>query len=127
MQQALQWRHLFTTFTGSLYQIIRNFGWRATFLSTVPIAIALFIIIWRFNYDVKKPDHTTPYYMSKTVDIKGAITLTVFVTSCLIALTLLETDQGSKVSQMAAFLTAGGVALALFIAVEKRSKEPLVI
>lgn len=106
--------------------IISNFGWRATFLSTLPIAIALFIIIWRFNYDVKRLDQTTPYYMSKTVDIKGAITLTIFVTSFLIALTLLETGQGSKVSQMAAFLTAGGVSFALFIVVEKRSKAPLV-
>jgi MFS family permease len=37
-------------------RIISNFGLRTTFLSTVPIAIALFIIIWRFNYDVKKLD-----------------------------------------------------------------------
>ena len=105
--------------------IINNFGWRATFLSTVPIAIALFMIIWRFNYGIKKLDQTKPY-LSRTVDIKGAITLVIFVTSFLIALTLLETGQGSNMAQVAAFLTAGGVALVFFIAVERRSRAPLV-
>jgi MFS family permease len=105
--------------------IINNFGWRATFLSTVPIAIALFMIIWRFNYGIKRLDQTKPY-LSRTVDIKGAITLMIFVTSFLLALTLLETGQGSNMAQVAAFLTAGGVALVFFIAIERRSRSPLV-
>ena len=107
--------------------IISNFGWRATFLSAVPITIVLFIIIWRFKYDAKPQADKVKQYVSRTVDIKGAVTLAVFVTSFLLSLTLLETGQGSNMANMAAaFLTAGIVSLVVFIVVERRSKEPLV-
>jgi MFS family permease len=108
--------------------IVSNFGWRATFLSAVPITILLFITIWRFKYNDKPPplpDKVKPY-VSKTVDIKGAITLAVFVTSFLIALTLVETGQGFDMENMTFFLTLGGVSLAIFIVIERRSKQPLV-
>jgi MFS family permease len=59
--------------------IISNFGWRATFLSAVPVSIALFIIIWRFNYNTKPSPDKVKSYVSRTVDIKGAITLAVFM------------------------------------------------
>ena len=105
--------------------IISNFGWRATFLSAVPITIVLFIIIWRFKYNAKPQADKLKQYISRTVDIKGAIALAVFVTSFLLALTLLETSQGSNMANMeAAFLTAGIVSLVVFIVVERRSKEP---
>jgi MFS family permease len=106
--------------------IISNFGWRATFLSAVPITIVLFIIIWRFNYNIKPQADKVKQYASRSVDIKGAITLAVFVTSFLLALTLLETGQGSNMANMSAFLTVGIVSLMVFIVVERRSKEPLV-
>src|SRR5919107_2180724 len=107
--------------------IISNFGWRATFLSAVPITIVLFIIIWRLKYDAKPQADKVKQYVSRTVDIKGALTLAVFVTSFLLALTLLETGQGSNMANMAAaFLTAGIVSLVVFIVVERRSKDPLV-
>jgi MFS family permease len=106
--------------------IISNFGWRATFLSAVPITIVLFIIIWRFNYNAKPQADKVKQYVSRSVDIKGAITLAVFVTSFLLALTLLETSQGSNMANMSAFLTVGIVSLMVFIVVERRSKEPLV-
>jgi MFS family permease len=60
------------------------------------------------------------------VDMKGAITLAVFVTSFLIALTLVETGQGFNLGNMAFFLSAGGLSLAVFIVIERRSKEPLI-
>ena len=106
--------------------IISNFGWRATFLSAVPITIVLFIIIWRFNYNIKPQADKVKQYASRSVDIKGAIILAVFVTSFLLALTLLETGQGSNMANMSAFLTVGIVSLMVFIVVERRSKEPLV-
>jgi MFS family permease len=106
--------------------IISNFGWRATFLSAVPITIVLFIIIWRFNYNAKPQADKVKQYVSRSVDIKGAITLAVFVTSFLLALTLLKTGQGSNMANMSAFLTVGIVSLMVFIVVERRSKEPLV-
>src|SRR5919197_349823 len=68
--------------------IISNYGWHATFLSTIPIAITLFIVIWRFNYDRRRepweqvPQHSPPHAsVPKGVDIKGAVTLATFVTS----------------------------------------------
>jgi MFS family permease len=107
--------------------IISNFGWRATFLSAVPITIVLFIIVWRFEYNAKPQVDKVKQYLSRTVDIKGAITLAIFVTSFLLALTLLETGQGSNMTNMGAtFLTAGIVSVVVFIVVERRSKEPLV-
>ena len=106
--------------------IISNFGWRATFLSAVPITIVLFIIIWRFNYNAKPQADKVKQYASRSVDIKGAITLAVFVTSFLLALTLLETGQGSNMANLSAFLTVGIVSLMVFIVIERRSKEPLV-
>src|SRR5215210_383652 len=67
--------------------IINNYGWHATFLSTIPIAIALFLIIWRFDHEAKKPQQpqsevAKPAYIPaipKGVDIKGALTLATFV------------------------------------------------
>jgi MFS family permease len=110
--------------------IINNYGWHATFLSTIPIAIALFVIIWRFNYERKRePWEQVPQYMSspaaipRGVDIKGAVTLATFVTSFLIALTLLETN---TTGQMATFVAIGAVALGLFVVIERREKVPLV-
>jgi Major Facilitator Superfamily len=92
----------------------------------VPITIALFITIWHFNYNAKAgPDKMKPC-VSGAVDIKGAITLAVFVTSFLIALTFVETGQGLDLGNIVLFLTAGGVSLAVFIVIERRSKEPLV-
>ncbi len=112
--------------------IISNYGWHATFLSTIPIAIALFVVIWRFSYErthepwEKAPQHPPPAAIPKGVDIKGAVALATFVTSFLIALTLLETDSGQSIGQMATFVAIGAAALGLFVAIERREKVPLV-
>jgi MFS family permease len=106
--------------------IVTNFGWRATFLSAVPITIVLFITIWRFNYNTKPASDKVKPYVLGTVDIKGAITLAMFVTSFLMALTLVETGQGFNLDNMGFFLTIGAVSLIVFIFIERRSNEPLV-
>jgi len=109
--------------------IISNYGWHATFLSTIPIAIALFVLIWRFNYENKResqeqaPQQMPPVAVPKSIDIKGAVTLATFVTSFLIALTLLETNAPG---QVAAFIAIGAAALGLFVIIERREKVPLV-
>jgi MFS family permease len=69
-----------------------------------------------------------------TLDVKGAITLAVAITSFLLVITYLEigtgtgtgtgTDRSSTIS-IASFLIAGIISLALFILVEKRSASPL--
>ncbi len=139
--------------------IINNYGWHATFLSTIPIAAALFIIIWRFKISpaqqqqqqpqwqkqaseakVKLPYSSPPTHpagksssssipaASRTVDIKGAILLATFITSFLIALTLVETgsDNSNGIEQVAFFAALGAATLALFIILERRSAAPLV-
>ncbi|MFZ0202652.1 MAG: MFS transporter [Nitrososphaeraceae archaeon] len=72
------------------------------------------------------------------IDIKGAITLAVAITSFLLVLTYLETGSGgnnnnnnnsidsSSTIPIASFLAAGIISLALFILIEKRSAAPLV-
>jgi MFS family permease len=113
--------------------IISNYGWHATFQSTIPIAISLFVIIWRFNYERKHeqweqtPQSTpSPRAVPKGIDIKGAVTLATFVTSFLIALTLLETNTSQSTDDMVAFVAIGAIALGLFVIIERREKVPLV-
>src|SRR4029079_8684325 len=137
--------------------IIQNYGWRTTFFTIIPIAIALLVIIRRFvnvdkaadlhqlqpekerkkvmeynkirsneNNDNKKKNETT-----NQIDIKGAITLAITVTSFLLVLTFMETSgggtAGSSSSQiMSAFLVVGVIALILFVILERRAKYPLI-
>jgi len=114
--------------------IINNYGWHATFLSTIPIAIALFFIIWRFDHEARhteqsetaaKPNANIPA-VPKSVDVKGALALATFVTSFLMALTLIETGSSGGIAQVVLFLALGGATLALFIIIERRTKVPLV-
>ncbi|HEX2014739.1 MAG TPA: MFS transporter [Nitrososphaera sp.] len=116
--------------------IISNYGWHATFLSTIPIAIALFVIIWRFDYERRKESgerveqvQAPSADLPKSVDIKGAVALAVFVTCFLLALTLLETgieDDARAIGQIGVFLAAGVASLILFIPIERRARAPIV-
>src|SRR5947209_15590905 len=81
--------------------IINNFGWHATFLSIVPVAIILWVIINKFIRDNKVESETstslgqppsTKYSREQqkrvsSIDLKGAIALAVTITSFLLALT----------------------------------------
>lgn len=137
--------------------VINNYGWHATFLSTIPIAILLFIVVWRFHHETKqdleqhkqyparqlqqqtrtsKPSSSaasasaSPFnnpLVSRSIDIKGAFALAAFITSFLIALTLIETGSGNTgVDEIVLFLLLGIATLILFIFIERRSKVPLV-
>jgi MFS family permease len=127
--------------------IIQNYGWEATFLSAIPIAIALFIINSKFNYEKQaleirrgeNPDRMTRdtpmtvegHPKKGTVDIKGAITLAAFVTLFLLVLTLSETSgndaSSSGLPVLVYTLIAIGIAsFALFVFIERREKYPLV-
>ena len=69
-----------------------------------------------------------------TIDVKGAVTLAVAITSFLLVLTYLETggsgnnnpSESSSTTLIAGFIVAGIISLALFIVIEKRSTSPLV-
>jgi MFS family permease len=131
--------------------IIQNYGWQATFLSAIPIAIVLFVINSKYNYEKQHPEArqgessdrmsretptTVSHPMKEKIDVKGAITLATFVTSFLLALTLSETSGnngsssssggGGSVSLVFTLIALGIATFALFVIIERREKHPLV-
>ena len=111
--------------------IIQNFGWKATFLSMIPISIALLVIITRFIH-VEEPHLQTKNEKigengnKNKIDIPGAITLTVSVSAFLMALTMVENGDSSNSFEMFGLLVIGIVYLILFALIERRSSSPLV-
>src|SRR5919108_505306 len=110
--------------------IIQSFGWHATFLSIVPVAIILWVIINRFIRgdntisEVAEREETSleadgntksePNPTSadgdningrKSLDIKGAVTLAVTIASFLLALTYVGNSSGSSGSSNVSVFT----------------------
>src|SRR5919197_5210107 len=72
--------------------IIQNFGWQATFLAVLPVAIALWLIIVKFVH-VRSPEAIAANSGSKpsndrTIDIKGALLLAATIVSFLAGISL---------------------------------------
>ena len=99
--------------------IVQNYGWRTTFFTIIPIAVALLIIIRRYinvnqgeqehqqqeqqeeqiqsqivrnNNTSKIKENNSGKKSANQIDIKGAIALAVTVTSFLLVLTFVETS-----------------------------------
>ena len=145
--------------------IVTSFGWRATFLFIMPIAIILFAIIAKFVYvreqeqqqlvsnkasefccrfthvrkDILLTENANMYAssnindnadsrqrLSKSIDIKGAITLSVAIISFLVTLQFLEKAGSNDLIQIIMFSVASIVSLILFIAIEKKALSPLI-
>src|SRR5712691_10307780 len=128
--------------------IINNFGWHATFLSIVPVAIILWVVINRFIRDNKPESETSinlgqppstkysrkqPKATAKrvsSIDLKGAIALAVTIASFLLALTYIgnSNNLNSTSTQITvvslALLSIGS--LALFVIIERRAASPLI-
>ncbi len=106
--------------------IIQNFGWQATFLAILPVAIALWLIIVRFVH-VQSPTSIEASNGSppndRTVDIKGTLALTATIISFLAGITFLESE--GAMYQVAGLFAASGASLAAFIVIEKRVRSPL--
>ncbi len=145
--------------------IVQNYGWQSTFFTIIPITIALLLVIWRFIHVIdsrdddqsqnrprileganisktsSRDDNSTLSKASNQIDIKGAITLAITVTSFLLVLTLIETS-GSNIMAASGndnypsnanssalvlpFLIIGIIAFAFFVIIERREKYPLV-
>jgi MFS family permease len=134
--------------------IIQDYGWQATFFTIIPIAITLFAIIRRFinvdeesgpQQDVRSIQNIEIGAKTRTnigskssgsqIDIKGAITLALTVTSFLLVLTYMETGNlgnssngnASYISlEVVFFLVTGIISFILFIMIERRAKYPLI-
>ena len=141
--------------------VIENFGWRATFLFIIPIALTLFAIIKKF-IDVKENEkqHTVSDKNSEfccrfihvrkdillsesgnqqesivkrdnqihhSIDIMGAITLSITIVSFLILLQLLEkASLSNNFTQVAILSMAAITSLVLFVIIERKTETPLI-
>jgi MFS family permease len=131
--------------------IVENLGWRATFLSIIPISIILWCVIRRFIHDDQKiPENVgkdakdvnpinnsnnsvnkfkkdnNSDVQTKSIDVKGVIALSATITSFLIALSYSDTDDVTSSIQIIIFLSIGIVSLMLFVIIERRSEFPIV-
>ncbi|MER5175624.1 MAG: MFS transporter [Candidatus Nitrosocosmicus sp.] len=108
--------------------IVELFGWRMTFLSIVPFAIILLFIIIKFIHVIS--EKLVSKMGNSVIDVKGTLTLIVIVSSFLIALTILPNSTSDNknnnliVTILLFFLSAA--LLPLFIAIQKKSKDPLI-
>ena len=114
------------------------FGWRFTFISISPLALILTLIIMRFIH-VKQEDggdDNNHIPLKKSIDIKGAITLTVTISSFLISITLLgnsdSTDFNSinnnaiNLSLIILFSVISIISLFIFVLFQRRTHTPLI-
>ena len=128
--------------------IINNFGWHATFLSIIPVAIILWVVINRFIRDnkaesqtsisLREPPSTTYSWKQRkanaksasSIDLKGAIALAVTIASFLLALTYIgiSNNLNSSSTQITVVSLAllSMVSLALFVIIERRAASPLI-
>ena len=140
--------------------IIKNFGWHATFLVVIPIAIALLAIISKFIYikvdqvisttvsdknvefccrfihvrkDILLSDNSSGASNinknKSTIDIMGAITLSVTIISFLVALQFTQTINSAAdnvLQTVIVFGVAAIISLLFFVKAEKKSALPLI-
>jgi MFS family permease len=142
--------------------IIKNFGWHATFLVVIPIAIALLAIISKFLYikvahELSAPisDKNTEFCCrfihvrndillsesistsnsnigknnKSTIDIMGAITLSITIISFLVALQLTQTINAAAATVLPTLIVFGVAAiisLLFFVRAEKKTDSPLI-
>lgn len=108
--------------------LIQAFGWQATFFTMIPVVLTMIAVISRFIR--KEPSsqwkQDQASIQKKGFDIPGAITLTVSVTAFLMALTMVESSDGTDSFITTGLAIIGIVYMILFALIEKNSKSPLV-
>ncbi len=117
--------------------IIQNYGWQATFLAVLPVAIALWLLIVKF---VRGQAQVPPQVVEakaaevgngnppngQTIDVKGTLALAATIIFFLTGVTFIESNgAGSSWYQVAALFAASAASLAAFVAIEKRTPSPL--
>jgi MFS family permease len=121
-------------------------GWRITFLSILPVAILLPIVVWKFArigevhsdwMTTTTTTTTSPQQQpgssdkKKSLDLFGAATLAATITFFLLSLTFIETratgsNSTQSISQLA-ILSAGCIAaFVAFLVAERRAIHPLI-
>lgn len=115
--------------------VVEHFGWRMTFLSIIPFAVILLLIIIKFVHI------TSERLALKTenggIDIKGTLTLIVMLSSFLVALTLLpelvsnnesssNNNNNNSLLYSIALFTLSAALLPAFISIQKKAKSPII-
>ncbi len=147
--------------------IINNFGWHATFLLVIPIAVGLFLAIIRFihldmykatrisdkntefccrfvhvrkdillsessallGYDGSSSARGSIDETKSSIDVMGAITLSITVISFLVALQFIQTLSVSNSQNLLIVIGFGAaaiIALSFFGMIERRADSPLI-
>ncbi|WP_318835997.1 MDR family MFS transporter [Janibacter melonis] len=99
--------------------ITDHLGWRYLFFVAVPIGLVAFFVIGRFLH----LEHTA---REVTIDYAGIATLTVALTSLLLATSLGGTSWAWGSAESIGLYAVGVVALLSFIAIERRAVEPVI-
>lgn len=116
--------------------IIQMFGWHSTFLSIVPFATAVTIMIAKFVKENKgqlqvlvsnKENSGKKEQKSPSIDMKGAMALSMTIISFLIALTFAQNGINSNtLPQIGIAFIVSAISLAIFVLFERRIATPLV-
>src|SRR6476660_7718105 len=126
--------------------IIQMFGWHSTFLSIIPFAVAVTIIVARFVKENKRQLITDfnirnqeiadekdqeqklhQHQSSPSLDIKGALILSIAIISFLIALTILQSGINSNtLPEVGIAFIVSAISLSVFVFIERRVRSPLV-
>jgi MFS family permease len=123
-------------------------GWRTTFLSILPVAILLPIVVWKFarigevhsdwmTMTTTTTTTTSPQQQSgssdkkKSLDLFGAATLAATITFFLLSLTFIETratgsNSTQSISQLAILSVGCIAAFVAFLVAERRAIHPLI-
>src|SRR5919197_314645 len=115
--------------------IIRMFGWHSTFLSIVPFAVVVTVMIAKFvkenkgqllTASVSTEQSSSKKSTSPSIDIKGASVLSITIISFLIALTLVQSGINPKIlPQIGIAFIVSAISLAIFVLIERRVTSPL--
>jgi MFS family permease len=112
--------------------IINSFGWHFTFFSIVPFAAAMTVMIAIFVKE-NKGQLSDPVKIQKSagkrpsIDLKGALALSVTIIAFLIALTLVESGiEPETLPQIGVAFIVSVISLAVFVIIERRVISPLV-
>jgi MFS family permease len=115
--------------------IIQNLGWHSTFFSIVPFVAAVIIMITKFVKEnkeqlmvpVKIHENFSKKRASLSIDLKGAVALSITIITFLMALTLVETGVNSKnLPQIEIAFIVSVTSLTIFVIIERRVPSPLV-
>jgi MFS family permease len=115
--------------------IIQTLGWHSTFFSIVPFVVAVTVMITKFVKENKEqlvvPAKIHENFSKKraplSIDLKGAVALSITIITFLMALTLIETGVNSKnLPQIEIAFIVSVTSLTIFVIIERRVPLPLV-